>query len=494
MRLLLLKDDRNTKPSLRFNAFMSGILAITNVLFPIITFAYISRILMVDSCGRITFAQSIVALFAMFAQLGVPSYGIRECAKVRENKKQLEQVFAQIFGISLLCTLVTFIGLCCFILLYKSALDVKLLLFVFGLDMVFNTFGVNWFYQGLEQYLYITSRSVFFRFLGIALMMAIVKGPEDVVKYSIIILVTNSCGYILNTYNLRKYISLKRVKFHGWKSHIRPIFIIFFTTLAINIYTNLDVIMLGAMHGNYEVGIFQASVKIKSILTTLISSVILAISPRMSHLFALKNEDEIRLIIGRMFRLVMIFALPMTLVCAYYAPLGISIIAGNQFLDAVMPMRILAPIIFISAFSQVIFHQILMPNEKEFFCMIAVSVGAVVDLVLNIILIPQFGFVGAAISTLVAEIAQCTIQIIFARKYVFHCIQKGVFFKVAIASCVALFCSSIAYTMLRINVFLLIFVVACVFAIIYYVSLQAMGINVLQELGFSRNRRNVKVT
>ena len=220
--------------SIKVNFIMNAILTMSAVIFPLITFPYVSRALQPAGIGKVNFAISVVSYFTMFAQLGIPTYGIRACAQVRDNKKELSKVVQELLWISVfMCTLSYLVFFLSVFFIPKFRND-YLLFIITGSSVLLNTIGVEWLYKGLEQYSYITVRSLIFKIIGIVAMLAFVHKPSDYILYGGITVIASYASYVLNFMYLRKYVTLKPFCKLNFKRHMKPVFRIFYDVLCSN--------------------------------------------------------------------------------------------------------------------------------------------------------------------------------------------------------------------------------------------------------------------
>ena len=248
--------------SVKFNFAMNVILTASTMIFPLITFPYISRILLPAGVGKVNFATSVVSYFSMIAMLGVPVYGVRACAQVRDNKEELSRTVQEILFINLIMGSVIYIFY--FLALWNIARlrEDSALFYVMSTTIFFNVIGVEWLYKGLEQYSYITARSIVFKFIGLLLMFILVRDKEDYVIYAAITIVAGVGSNILNFFYLRNYIDLHPVGHYHIRRHLKAVIVFFLMSVATTIYTNLDTVMLGFMKNDAEVGYYTAAVKV----------------------------------------------------------------------------------------------------------------------------------------------------------------------------------------------------------------------------------------
>ncbi|WP_320047887.1 flippase [uncultured Ilyobacter sp.] len=402
--------------SVKLNFIINMVRVVVNLIFPLVSFPYISRVLLVEGVGKINFATSITNFFLLISSLGIPLYGIREVAKVRDDREKLSKTVSEIFFLNLFAVFFSYLSLAfCirFFNIFHSEIKLYMLL---SLNILFTALGMEWFYQGVEEYTYITLRSIFFKVFSIILMFVFVKEKSDYIIWCGITVFALVGSNILNFLNGRKYFKLK-LRNLDFKTHIKPIFIIFSMNIAINIYTNLDSSMLGILGSIRSVGIYTAAIKLNKIVMTIAISLGTVIIPRLSYYLGQNNFEEYYKLANKSINFIVFFTLPSIIGLYILAPEIIDVFSGESFAQAVITMRILLPIIPIIAFTHFIGIQILYPNNKEKLVMYSVIVGAVVNFTLNYFLIPVFYENGAAIATLIGESSVLIVQIILGRKY-----------------------------------------------------------------------------
>ena len=404
----------NKEKSLKKNFCMNAILTMSQFIFPLITFPYVSRILLAEGTGKVSFATSIISYFAMFAQLGIPTYGIRACAQVRNDKKKLSKTAQEIFIIniimSILAYIVFFIALCN----VPRLKDEKTLLIIVSATIFFNAIGMEWLYKALEQYTYITIRSVIFKFIALIAMFL----QSDYIIYGAISIFASSASNIFNFFNVHKYISLRPVGEYNFKQHLKAVSVFFALSCAATIYVNLDTVMLGFMKTNVDVGYYNAAVKIKTILVSIVTSLGTVLLPRASYYVEHGLKEDFYRITKKAINFVFLVATPLMLYFMFFAKEGIFFLSGNTYGGAIVPMQIIMPTLFFIGLTNIMGMQILVPLGKENIVLYSEIVGAVVDLAINYILIPKYASAGAAIGTLVAEIAVWIVQYIYLRKQI----------------------------------------------------------------------------
>ena len=423
--------------SVQFNFVMNFILTLSSIIFPLVTFPYVSRILTPAGTGRVSFVTGVVANFVMLGMMGIPTYGIRACAKVRDDRDKLAKTVQEILIInSAAMALSLVLYLMAVMLVPQFAADRTL--FIVNISvLVFNVLGVDWLYRALERYQYITMRSVAFKFIALVLMFLFVKQSDDYVIYGIILIFASVGSNVMNFLNLLKIIRFKRFEHLSFRPHMRPILNFFMMSIATTIYTSLDTVMLGLMSGNVETGYYDASIKIKLILVNLVTSLGAVLLPRLSFYVEQQRHEEFRTITTKAFRFVLVSALPLTLYFILFAKESILFLSGSAFEGAIVPMQFIMPTLLFIGLSNLLGIQILVPQQREKEVLYSVSLGAITNLIVNALLIPSLGAVGAALGTLIAELVVLLYQAYVLRDFLNEIIRQAEYWKLGVALLIA---------------------------------------------------------
>lgn len=452
------------KPSLKVNMIMNVILTMSSIIFPIITFPYVSRVIGAQGIGKVTFATSVVSYFSMFAQLGIPTYGIRACAKVRDNKQELTKVVQEIMILNAVTCVIAYIALGISLCVVPKFAEEKILFVVIGSTVLLNAMGVEWLYKALEQYSYITIRSLIFKVIALAALFVLVHSEGDYILYGGISIFASAASNVLNFLNLKKYVSLHPVGHYNIRRHLKMILIFFAMSIATTIYTNLDNVMLGFMKGDTEVGYYTAAVKIKLVLVNVVTSVSTVLLPRASYYVDKGLLDEFYKITRRAMNFVVIVAIPCVVYFILYAEEGILLLSGKGFEEAVLPMQIIMPTLLFIGITNILGIQMMIPLGKEKIVLYSTVCGAIVDLVVNAAAIPKFGAAGAAFGTLVAEFVVLIYQVL-ATKEMSKKVMKGIRWHVMAGAALTAVVCSVWVKQLHLQVFWALVVSAvCFFA------------------------------
>lgn len=412
------------KKSLKLNFVMNAILTMSQFIFPLITFPYVSRILLPVGTGKVSFATSVISYFALFSQLGIPTYGIRACAKVRDDKTKLTRTVQELFIINIVMCFVAYAIF--FVALYNvpRLRQDKALFLVVSTTLLFNAVGMEWLYKALEKYTYITIRSIAFKFIALIAMFLFIREQKDYVAYGAISILAASASNIFNFIHVHKYISLKPVGSYDFSQHLKAILIFFAMSCATTIYTHLDTVMLGFMTTDADVGYYNASVKIKSILVSIVTSLGVVLLPRASYYVEHKQMAEFYRITNKAINFVFLVASPMMLYFTLFAKEGIYFLSGPAYGGSIVPMQIIMPTLLFIGLTNIMGIQMLVPLGKEKVVLYSEIAGVIVDVILNVLLIPRMASSGAAIGTLTAEIAVWIVQFIALKDKVSEAYKK----------------------------------------------------------------------
>lgn len=419
--------------SLKLNFIMNAILTMSQFIFPLITFPYVSRILLPVGTGKVSFATSLISYFSMFAQLGVPTYGIRACAKVRDNREELTRTAQELLSINIVMDVISY-GALALALIYIPRLQEERTLYVVISATIFLTsIGMEWLYKALEQYTYITIRSIIFKFIALIAMFLLIHKQEDYVIYGGISILASSASNIFNFINIRRYINFKPIGNYNFHRHLKPMCVFFAMSCATTIYTNLDTVMLGFMVTDKDVGYYNAAVKIKSILVSIVTSLGTVLLPRASYNIEHGLMDSFWEISKKAINFVFLIAIPLIIYFIFFAKEGIYLLSGSAYAGSIIPMQLIMPTLLFIGLSNILGIQVLVPLGKEKIVLYSEITGAIVDIIINALLIPRFASAGAAIGTLLAEFIVLTVQYYILRNEVGEIFKSIHYLKIILA-------------------------------------------------------------
>ena len=473
--------QRKSKTSLKLNIIMNALLSMSNFIFPLITFPYVSRILLPEGTGKVSFAVSFISYFSMVAQLGIPTYGIRACAQVRDKKEELTRTAHELLMINLVMCCISYFALFIALFTIPRLFEDRLLYLIVSATILLTSIGIEWLYKALELYTYITVRSVIFKFVALVFMFLLIHEKSDYVFYGGISIFASSASNILNLLNAHKYIGFKPVGNYDLKMHLKPVFIFFAMSFAVTVYTHLDTIMLGFMTTDVDVGYYNAAIKIKHILVSIVTSLGAVLLPRASYYIEKGLREDFTRISKKAMHFVFAAAIPLVLYFILYAKEGIYFLSGNNYDGSIVPMQIIMPTVFLIGITNIMGTQMLVPLGHERIVLYSEIAGGVVDVVINALLIPQFKASGAAIGTLVAEAVVLIVQYMTIKKEQFHFDISKYLYRILISSLVA---AAIAYLFkcLKLPNHMVLLLSLGSFGIIYLLILLVLKDDLLQEI------------
>lgn len=407
-----------TTKSIKINLFLNNLRIVINFLLPLVTFPYTSRVLGPEMLGRVDYAISIVAYFILFATLGIPNYGIRTISGVRDDKKKMSVAVAELSLILTVSTVVVLIIYSFAFFLFPNVFSEKKLYIILGSNIILSAFNLEWFYVGIEDQAFITKRFLIIKILSVLCLFLFVKQSSDYILYALISVVMGSFGTIFNISHLRKHVEFVHLRDLHPVKHIIPILITFGSTLAISIYSYVDITMLGNMAGDVYVGLYSAANKITNMALTVITSLGAIMLPRLSNLFETGNIEKYKLKLCTSLNFTLLISLPAALGIIILGPDFLELLTGSKYEGAKLTLQILAIILLIIPFAHYVGFQILYTNKKELYYTIAVSLGAIANLIANYILIPRYQQNGAAFGSVIAEFVGLFVMCILGHRYI----------------------------------------------------------------------------
>ena len=400
--------------SLKSNYLYNSLYQILNIILPLLTAPYLSRILGPEKIGTYAYSYSISYYFMLIAMLGINNYGNRSCAVVRENKKELSAIFWQIYSCQLCAGLICIA--CYFGWLFTLSGEMKVISAIMILNVISSVLDINWFFFGLEEFKLTTIRNIFVRVLTVIAIFLFVKTESDLWKYTLIM----SLGIIGTQVVMWPFLPerVEKVKINPKDviKHLKPIIILFIPVVAVSIYKVMDKVMLGYVRTMPQTGYYENTEKLINMPLGLINALGIVMLPRMSKLAADKDNSEANHLIDTSMLFVAFLSVAMSFGLASVAPEFVPLFFGENFKECVPLVILIAPTMIFFSYANVIRTQYLLPHKKDTSYIISVLVGAIVNFVVNAMLIPRYEAVGAVIGTLCAEAIVCILQMWFVRK------------------------------------------------------------------------------
>lgn len=398
-----LEAENMRQKSITVNLITNGIKTLMSVLFPLITFPYASRVLGTVGIGKVSYAASIISYFSLIASLGINTYAVREGARIRDDREKFNKFAKEILNINLFTTVVSYALLIIFLKM-PVLTGYKTLLVISSAGIVFTTIGMEWLFVIKEEYTYITKRAILFQILSLVLLFLLVRSKEDYYWYAALTVISSGGSAVLNLWHSRKFVDWKQHHVYEYKKHLKPIFLIFGTSLASSIYMTMDTTMLGAMKGDSAVGVYTAAVKINLVISTLIGTISSTILPRVSYYIGNGLKKEYESLMKSSMDILLMISVPAAVGMICTSDILILLFSGAEFLMGTMAAKILSAKVLVGAVNRVFAYQICTPYKKDREVLISTASGAVFNLIANAVLIPTVGVTGAAIATLCSEL------------------------------------------------------------------------------------------
>ena len=401
--------------SIKNNLIYKSLLTIANPILGILTFPYISRVLGVENIGLVNFVDNTISYFLLFASMGISTIGVRAIAASKNNQTKLNKVFSNILGLNLVFTFVILI-LYNLALIFIPRFNANLELFLIGnAKIIFTSLLIEWFYSGIENFRFITIRTLFIRLLYILLIFVVIKESGDYVLYFTLttaIIVVNSVVNIL--YSL-KFISIDFKELFSL-TYFKENILIGVYSIMTSMYLTFNVMFLGLVTNDIEVGYYTSAFKLYSLILSVFTAFTSVMLPRMSSLICNNNLGQFNIFINKSFEAVSLLSFPIVLCGVLLAPEIIDLICGSGYEGSIVPMQIIMPSIIFVAISQVLAIQVLMPLKKDNILLRTSICGAIVSVVLNITLVSHYGSIGSSLVLMLSELIVTIIYVYYVTK------------------------------------------------------------------------------
>ncbi len=384
------------------NLFSLTSAEIISKIISVFTTAYLARILLPEGYGILGFATAFVSYFALFANFGFDIYGTREIAK---DETKITYFVNQIFSIKIILSIIGYLVLFIVTILVKQNYLTKMVILVVGVNLFVNVFTLDWVFLGVEKMWLVGIKKVLTNLLTLIGLLIFVKSQNNIVLAAVILISSSliNSAWLVGVYEkLNSKIKLK-LDFKNWKLLLKESFPLVASSFMIAIYYNLDMVMLGYMKSNADVGIYNAAYKILLVGIIPFGLILNSFFPSLSKI-GLERSSEFEKVFSQYSILMLSVGVLITLVVFFNAGEIIKIIFGNDFSNAKGPLLILSLNIMVICVN-IIFGNPLIAWGKQKQYSYAIALGAVTNIILNILLIPGYSYFGAAFATLISEVA-----------------------------------------------------------------------------------------
>ena len=398
------------KKNFAYNSFLT----VSNYLIHLILFPFCTRVLGVERFGTIGFTQNIVQYFSFLAMMGITTIGVREIAK-QTNMADRSQCFSSLFVLNLLYTL---ISLCCFVplifLVPRFAVEKEL--FVLGaFQILFATFCIEWFFKGIENFKYITIRSIAVKLVYVVAVFIFVRSSKDYVLFFLLTVCVTLVNALINFMYSRRF-----VRFSLRGVHLRPFVKSSLSlgaySLLTSMYTTFNVVYLGFVQNDIQVGYYTAAIKVYTVILGFYSAFTGVMLPRMASIQSEGDSSAFNTLICKSMNLLYSISLPAVALLLVLAPEVVSLLAGSDYYPSIQMSRIVIPMLFVVGVAQLIAFQVLIPKGYDRITLRASVIGALIGVLCNVLLVGRFGAVGTCCAVVITEIMVTAYYIFSARK------------------------------------------------------------------------------
>ena len=403
--------------SIKANYLLNVIRVVCGALIGIATMPYINKVLGVENIGKIEYVNTIINYFLLFSGLGIPMYGIREIAQTRDNVDMRNKIVLELLFILGITTVFSYLLL--FGVLYQLHFfhNYKDLLLIMSSMIILTNIGAEWYFQGMEDQLYITIRYVLVRFISLFFLFYFVKISSDYLYYAFILVLILGGSNFFNIIYLLKTIKVRSIRFSDLdiKRHFKPIITVFLAAISVNIYLQLDIFLIGSLAGDKYVGYYSVSNKLIRFVIIFITVIGAVLLPRLTNLYQ-KDKAAYFEYLKKAFNFILILSIPFSILFFAFSKNIIALMAGKEYDASALTMQILSPLCIIVGIAYFLGYLFLYPQNKEKIYTQAVFFSALFSLLVNYFIIQIYHQNGAAVIAVLSELIAILIMFYLSRK------------------------------------------------------------------------------
>lgn len=415
LRYIIIKKVRRcSMNTVKKNYIYNLLYYFTNIFISIVLLPYVSRVLGSEGVGTYSYTYNIVMYFALFSLLGIKNYGNRLIAGTRDNKEQMSKEFFSLYIVQFIMSLLVIIFYL-FYIIFICKYN-KLIAFIQIFYLVASMLNINWFFYGIEKFKVTTITNFLSKLLCFFSILIFVKDPSDTFIYIIIMSLYTVISNLMFIPFLKRDIKFVKVTKEDIVKHIKPCLILFIPEIAVGIYTVLDKIILGSISGVVEVGYFEQALKIINIPLCISEALALTILPKMSNLISNDKGNKVKEYMEYSMQFIMFLIIPIVFGLIFISHDFVLIFLGEEFIKSGLLLKGLTFSILFMTWGSVLRTHYLIPKKKDKIFVISVTLAALVNVLCNILLIPEYASIGAVIATIMAEFTVVLVQTIYLRK------------------------------------------------------------------------------
>lgn len=391
----------------KVNLLYQSAYQILNIILPIITAPYVSRVLGAENIGYYSYSFSVANYFVLFAMLGINNYGNKYIAEVKADQNKLNEAFSNLFALHCISSIITMVA---YLFYVQTTSDNRIYAMICCFYLIGALLDINWLFFGLEEFKITVTRNTLFKVGTVCAVFIFVRNSTDTWKYILVMALGNVISQGILWYIRSRYVKFVKPKWILMKSNIKPLFILFVPVIAVSVYKIMDKIMIERMSNTIQVGYYENAEKIINVPMGLITAVGVVMLPRAAALLSNKRDDVLKKSISVTIKYVMILAYALTFGLIAIGTDFAQVFFGNEFKPSGLMIQGLAITIPFMAFANIIRTQYLIPKGYNRIFIVSVVSGAFVNFVVNFFLIQLMGANGAVVGTILAEIVVCVIQ------------------------------------------------------------------------------------
>ena len=387
-----------------------------NMAFPFLTGIYVARKLLPINIGEVAAAQNLSTYFCILAFLGIPTYGLREIAKIRDNREERNKLFSELYVINLISTIVFTVAYFLTIEIVSIYRQSFALYSIVGISIALNAFNISWLYEGLEEFRFISVRNIVFKLISFVCLVVFVRGQDDYLVYAAITVIGTAGNYIVNMIYSPKYATLSFFNL-DLRRHLKPIIFLVTVNLAIEIYSLMDITMMNFMSNKESIAYYKYAIAIHKMLLQVVNTFTMILVPRLSYYYKENRKDEFNLLVSKGIKLIILTAVPMIVGIYFTSDFLIQQMYGAQYANSAMILKMFSLLLLVSPIGYLLGSRMLLVTNHENKMVICVGAGAVVNLIGNAFLIPRYNEFGATIASIASEVVVMLVYVSFGKQY-----------------------------------------------------------------------------
>lgn len=389
---------------------------VLNLAFPFINGIYVARVLLPESIGAVGAAQNFAQYFVILAFLGIPTYGLREIAKTRNDSLERSKVYSELYIINFISTVIfltVYLILIFIIPTYRNELPLYL---ITGISIALNAFNISWLYEGMEEFKFISMRNLIFKAIVFLLLILLVKKEDDILVYAFIAVIGVAGNYIVNMAYSHRYVKFT-TKDLNLKRHMKSIMYLVAVNLAIELYSLMDVTMMNFMCGKDSIAFYKYGHQIEKMLLQVVNTFTIVLIPRISFYYKEHKLDEFNRLISKALKLIIIVSIPMMVGIYFTADFLMVEMYGEPYINSALILKLFSSLLLISPVGYLLGSRVLLVTGHENLMIVSVGIGALVNLIGNALLIPRYAEYGATIASIISEIVVMVVYVGLGRKH-----------------------------------------------------------------------------